>query len=97
MTSQEDVTEMSNSTSPQHLKQVSDETTNYVSVVHHQDVSVVRIDDVPLVHHYNVSCESQMKHPVTSSQCGTSPPRLRVTLSRDLVSRSLLRFQVTLS
>ena len=36
------------------------------SVVRHQDVSVVRIHDVPLVRLYDVSCNSQMKHPITS-------------------------------
>ena len=54
------------STSPRHLKQVSNEKLNGVSVVRHQDVSVVLIHDVPLVHLCDVSCNSQMKHPITS-------------------------------
>ena len=62
---------------------------------HHQDVSVVRVLDVPLVRLYDVSCKSQIKQSV--HRCGTSPSRLRVTLLRRLIIRSLLRFQVTLS
>ena len=83
------------STSPRRLKQVSNETPNDVSVVRHQDVSVVRVLDVPLVRLYDVSCKSQIKQSV--HRCGTSPSRLRVTLLRRLIIRSLLRFQVTLS
>ena len=40
--------------------------TQWFSVVRHQDVSVERIDNVPLVRFYDVSCNSQMKHPITS-------------------------------
>ena len=54
------------STSPQRLRQVSNETPNNISVVRHQDVSVVRVLDVPLVRLYDVSCRSQMKHSITS-------------------------------
>ena len=61
-------------------------------MVRHQDVSVARVLDVPLVRLYDVSSMSQM-----SRRCGTSPSRLRVTLLRRLVSRSLLCFQGTLS
>ena len=39
--------------------------------------------------------KSQMKH-LIEHHCGTSPPRLRVTLLQRLVNRSLLHFQVTL-
>ena len=53
------------STSPQRLKQVSNEFPNYVSVVQLQDVSVVRIHDFPLLRLYDVSCKSQTKHPIT--------------------------------
>ena len=74
-------------------KYVSNETPNDVSVEHLQDVSMVRIHDAPLLHLYYISCNSQMKRPIT---CGTSPTRLGVMLSRRLVSKSLLRFQVTL-
>ena len=45
------------STSPQRLKQASNETPN--------DVSVVRIHDFPLLRLYDVSCKSQTKHPIT--------------------------------
>ena len=65
----------------------SNETPKDVSLVRHQDISVVRIHDV--------SCKSQMK--TQKRRCGTSPPRLRVTLSGRLVIRSLIRFQVILS
>ena len=59
------------------------------------DVSSVRLhnvsnkSNVQLVRLYNVSTQQR--------RCGTSPPSLQVTLSRRLVSRSLLRVQVTLS
>ena len=53
-------------TSQQRWRYVSNETPNDVSVVCHQDVSVVRIHDVPLVRLSDVSCNSQMKHPITS-------------------------------
>ena len=41
-------------------------TSPYVSNEIPNDVSVVPIHDVPLVRLYNVSCNSQMKHPITS-------------------------------
>ena len=53
-------------TSQQRWRYVSNETPNDISVVCHQDVSVVRIHDVPLVRLSDVSCNSQMKHPITS-------------------------------
>ena len=49
--------------SPRRLKQVLNETPNYVSVVRYQDVSEVRIHDVPLARLYDVSSKSQIKHP----------------------------------
>ena len=53
-------------TSTWRLKQVSNKTPNDVWIVHHQEVSVVRTHDVLLVRLYDVSCNSQMKHPITS-------------------------------
>ena len=81
--------------SPRRIKQVSNKTPNDVSVVRYQDVSVVRIHDVPLARLYDVSCKSQKN--IQKRCCGMSPPRLGVTFSRRLVSRSLLHIQITLS
>ena len=47
-------------------------TPSNVTVVRHQDVSVVRIHDVSFVRLCNVSCNSQMKHPITSLQYVTT-------------------------
>ena len=84
------------STSPWRLEKVPNETPNDVSVVLWQVVSVACITwhDVPLARLYDVSYKSQIKHQTCC--CDTSPPRLGVTFSRRLVSRSLLHIQITL-
>ena len=73
-----DVVTTSLCTSPRRLKQVSNETPNDVSVVRHQDVSVARIHNVPLVQLYDVSCNSQMKHPITSLWYASTTSRSQV-------------------
>ena len=60
-------------------------------MVRQQDVSMVRVLDVPLVRLYDVSCKSQIKHSITSLWY------FSITSQSYVVSRSLLRFQVTLS
>ena len=64
-------------------------------VVHHQDVSVVSIYNIPLVRLYDVFFKSQIKYSTTSLWYVSTTPQCYVFL-RHLVSKSLLRFQVTL-
>ena len=75
------------STSPERLKQASNETPNDVSMLRYQDVSEVCIHDVTLVRLYNVFWNSQMKHP--KRRCVTSPLRFEVTLLQRLVSNTV--------
>ena len=77
-------------TFPWRLKQVSNETPNNVSVVRTHNVSLVRL--------YDISCNSQMKHPITSL-LRASLHHISELHSCDalFLLRSSLRFQVTLS
>ena len=54
------------STSQRRRMYVSNKTANDVSVGRHQDISVVCLHDVLLVCRDDISCNSQMKHPITS-------------------------------
>ena len=67
----------------------------YVSTTSYWDVVTKSQENVTTTSHQCVSSTSQTSLK-WNTLSGTSPPRLRVTLLQRLVSRSLLRFQVTL-
>ena len=71
----------------------------YVSTTSYWNVVTTSQEDVIITSHQYVFTTSQasFKWNTQRNRCGTTPPLLRITFSRRLVSRSLICLQVILS